>query len=277
MKLNLGCGSRFNTGWINIDFYSSDPSVRAYNLLQGIPLPDNHVDLVYHSHLLEHFPRDRAGHFLAECMRVLKPGGIIRVAVPDLEQIVRAYLESLNEARAGKNEGTMRYEWMIIELLDQLVRDRSGGEMLKYLSVETVPAKEFILKRLGVEAKRIIENMQNRHDSEAKTIASLAFDYLKNLAISIKKIRIYVTSFLSGIDYASVEIGKFRNSGEVHKWMYDSYSLGRILEASGFVDVIERAATESYIADWINYHLDTEPDGSVYKPDSLYMEGRKSQ
>ncbi len=57
--------------------------------------------------------------------------------------------------------------------------------------------------------------------------------------------------------------------------MYDSYSLKKALNAAGFVDIIERSATESYMPDWQTYFLDNEPNGSIYKPDSLYMEGRK--
>lgn len=274
MKLNLGCGSRFHKDWINIDFHSSAPGVRAYNLLRGIPLPDNYVDVVYHSHLLEHFPMRYAQAFIKECTRVLKPGGIIRVVVPDLEDIVNTYLKSLADAKAGKGGGDAHYEWAVIELLDQMVREKSGGEMLTYLSADTVPAKEFILERLGVEAKRIMEKVRNVQ--EEREPEKLVIRGVKTLARLLQRGRVYLASALTGVEYASVEVGRFRNSGEVHKWMYDSYSLKRILEVGGFVNVVRRDATESYITDWLQYHLDTEPDGSVYKPDSLYMEGRKS-
>ena len=56
---------------------------------------------VYHSHLLEHLPREAALPFSQECYRVLKRGGIIRVAVPDLERIARLYLQTLDKALTG--------------------------------------------------------------------------------------------------------------------------------------------------------------------------------
>jgi len=255
--LNLGCGNRFDKDWINIDFSSCHPSVRAHNLLESIPLPDSYVDLVYHSHLLEHFPRSRAVLFLGECRRVLKPGGVIRVAAPDLEGITRAYLQSLEDAKAGKKGGAERHEWMTIELLDQMVREKSGGEMLAYLSQETIPAEEFIFKRLGTEAKRIVENV--RAANKKGVLSSL-----KGLVVSARSGK--------GSDR---RVAVFRRSGEVHKWMYDSYSLRRAMEASGFTGVVDRNASESYISEWAKYNLDTEPDGSVYKPDSFYMEGRR--
>jgi hypothetical protein len=69
--------------------------------------------------------------------------------------------------------------------------------------------------------------------------------------------------------------GMFRRSGELHKWMYDRYSLGKALAAAGFADTKQCGAAESRIAEWASFHLDTEPDGSTYKPDSLFMEATR--
>src|SRR3981189_2611693 len=96
--LNLGCGSRYHAEWINIDIAPSDEHVMAHDLSQGIPLADGSCDAVYHSHLLEHLRRPAALYFMRECYRVMKPSAILRVAVPDLEQICRVYLEKLEQA-----------------------------------------------------------------------------------------------------------------------------------------------------------------------------------
>jgi hypothetical protein len=66
-----------------------------------------------------------------------------------------------------------------------------------------------------------------------------------------------------------------RSGGEVHLWMYDRHSLARALRGAGFRDPRVVGAAESRIPGWAGFHLDTEPDGSVYKPDSLYMEASK--
>jgi hypothetical protein len=58
--------------------------------------------------------------------------------------------------------------------------------------------------------------------------------------------------------------------------MYDRYSLARALESAGFQDPRIMGPTESQIPGWTEYHLDTEADGTVYKPDSFYVEARKS-
>ena len=62
------------------------------NVLWGLPFPDRSVRRVFVSHLLEHlfFPRD-VGFFLGELKRVMEPGGVVRIAVPDLEQCIAAY------------------------------------------------------------------------------------------------------------------------------------------------------------------------------------------
>jgi hypothetical protein len=57
--------------------------------------------------------------------------------------------------------------------------------------------------------------------------------------------------------------------------MYDHYSLSVLLKKCGLKSITKRSAYESYIHDWTSFNLDTEPDGSVYKPDSLYMEALK--
>jgi predicted SAM-dependent methyltransferase len=51
------------------------------------------VDIIYSSHMLEHIRRDQAAFILRECHRVIKPDGIVRLVVPDLEVLVRAYLD----------------------------------------------------------------------------------------------------------------------------------------------------------------------------------------
>lgn len=90
--LNLGCGSRCHPDWINIDIKSGAPGVTAHDICHGIPFPDASFDVVYHSNLLEHIRRDDAQFLMHECYRVMKAGGILRVAVPDLEQIGRLLL-----------------------------------------------------------------------------------------------------------------------------------------------------------------------------------------
>ena len=81
--------------------------------------------------------------------------------------------------------------------------------------------------------------------------------------------------FILKDEYDTLQMGRFRKGGEIHQWMYDNYSLGALLTDCGFIKVITRNAKESYLPEWQSYTLDTEPDGSTYKPDSLFMEAIK--
>ena len=90
LKVHIGCGGRELPGWINVDNY---PAPLAVNLDWGLPFPDRSAQYVFLAHLLEHlFYPAQSGHLLAEIHRVLAPGGIVRIVVPDIEQCMQAYV-----------------------------------------------------------------------------------------------------------------------------------------------------------------------------------------
>ena len=242
--LNLGCGGRFHRGWVNVDIVSSDPArVVQHNILESLPFDDSTFDAVYHSHVLEHLPRAAAPRFLAECRRVLRPGGVLRIVVPDLETITRLYLENLAAAWAGDSTATPQHEWMTLELLDQLTREESGGEMLRHWKRDPMPAEEFVISRMGGEVLGILDKLRNPNARPPAPAPA-----------------------------TPEEVGRFRASGEVHKWMYDRVSLRSLLTSLGFVDFRICGAGDSAIADWASFALDVMPDGQVRKPDSLFVE-----
>jgi len=254
--LNLGCGYRYHLAWVNVDFHPTGPSVMPCNLNHGLPFRANSFDAIYHSHLLEHFPKCHAPVFLRECFRVLKSGGIIRVVVPDLEQIARLYLELLEKAIQGNEEARKRYDWIMLEMFDQAVRNQSGGEMLKYWKRNPMPAEAFVIERYGSEVLNALAGLRGPANAAATPESEIAPR--------------------SSQELDAHRIGQFRLSGEVHQWMYDRYSLGVLLQDVGFQNVRVCLADESDIPDFNLYLLDVEADGSVRKPDSLFMEARKS-
>src|SRR5690606_28178644 len=117
--LNIGCGFSYHPDWINVDIRAVGPEVLTCDVRKGLPFPSSSFDVVYHSHLLEHLRRQEAAHFMRECFRVLKPGGIMRVVVPDLERICRSYLEQLELGL--KTGDAANYDWIMLELYDQTV------------------------------------------------------------------------------------------------------------------------------------------------------------
>lgn len=90
LKLHLGCGFNIKNGWINIDL--SEKAELKLDLREALPFADDSVSIIYSEHFFEHldYP-DVAVKFLRESWRVLKPGGIFSVAVPDCERSMMGY------------------------------------------------------------------------------------------------------------------------------------------------------------------------------------------
>jgi SAM-dependent methyltransferase len=152
--LNLGCGTKTSDLCINIDWsiytlltripwalpmlapivgHDRVERVRgmhgeiiSHDLRRGIPFPDESVDAVYHSHLMEHVDRDCIPAFQREIYRVLKPGGLQRICVPDLERLVREYAISL-EADDLSREAARRHDVTVANMFEQCVRRAPAG------------------------------------------------------------------------------------------------------------------------------------------------------
>lgn len=281
--LNLGCGYRFHPDWENVDFQSTQPNVRAHDLRKGIPYPDATFDVVYHSHVLEHFPKLQGLSFLKECNRVLRSGGLIRVVVPDLERIARLYIEALEKASRGEAGWAENYDWMVLEMYDQAVREGSRGSAIDFFRRDVIPNWDFVYQRWGIEAKNALDHARQNpqaNGSESSPLRGRLAYLLRNPAgfirYKLSSIRPKLLKAVLGKEgYQALQVGLFRRRGEVHQWMYDAYSLTRLLQEAGFCNPQRREANQSCVLNWGQFHLDTEPDGSAYKPDSLYMEATK--
>ena len=135
VRINLGCGLAVAPGWLNIDgslnalvanmpavthgvffrltgarqYYTegdyrrllSEHKFIHHDLVAGIPLEGRVADYIFTSHFLEHLFWKDADYLLRECHRVLKPGGVLRISVPDLEYVVSLYA-------AGEKENMLR-------------------------------------------------------------------------------------------------------------------------------------------------------------------------
>jgi predicted SAM-dependent methyltransferase len=275
--LNLGCGARFHPEWINVDIAPQSPEVIRADLSKTIPFESGTFKVVYHAAVLEHMRRESAAFFIGECYRVLEPGGVIRVGVPDLENIARTYLAKLEEVRNGQADKEDDYDWILLELLDQMARERSGGQMLAFLDRSNIPNEGFVIRRIGDEGREIIDLLRRRklYQPEPPYSDSSSSGSSPASGVPAAMKRLILAQLLTPHEKRALEIGRFRLAGEVHHWMYDRFSLGRLLAKAGFIRVSFHDSTGSNISDWASYHLDVTEQGQAIKPDLIFAEAHK--
>lgn len=253
LLVNLGCGHAWHAAWRNFDLAPAHPSIEPVDLTAPLPLADNSADAVYHAHVLEHLSRVDAARLLRECHRILKPGGILRVVVPDLELHARNYLNLLD----GDD---VEHDWGLVQLIDQMVRTRSEGEM-----------GAFLRNRAWRDRPRVAACVLTEFGAPpSPPRRRLWRTYFARLRFAVARM------LLSRRERIWLEEARFRASGEVHRWMYDRRSLQDALRDAGFSRPIVQSATQSLIAGFAGYHLDVRSDGAVRHPDSLYVEGQKA-
>jgi predicted SAM-dependent methyltransferase len=101
IQLHLGCGKRYIPGFVHVDL-DDYPHIDYRHDISSLPMfADDSVDLIYCCHALEYYDRGEALGVSKEWHRVLKPGGILRLAVPDFEAIVKVYLKYQDLAHQG--------------------------------------------------------------------------------------------------------------------------------------------------------------------------------
>lgn len=147
-----------------------------------------------------------------------------------------------------------KYDYILIEMIDQMTRMYSGGEMLKYWQSPDKD-EEYIQERTG-------------YPEDLKGKLPLRFLLKWKMEYVIAK------AFGRLPFYQKYQLGKFMLSGETHKWMYDEYGLTQLLRTAGFKNIVRKSAGDSVITAWEKYELETDA-GKEYKPHSLYIEGVK--
>jgi predicted SAM-dependent methyltransferase len=92
-KLHIGVGKNYIPGWINFDIFSNNRA-DSYGSALALPYDREFFDVIYASHVLEHFNRHMILSVLSHWRDLLVDGGILRLAVPDFNAICRRYLAS---------------------------------------------------------------------------------------------------------------------------------------------------------------------------------------
>jgi predicted SAM-dependent methyltransferase len=94
LRLHLGCGRRYIPGFVHVDL-ADFPHIDHRHDISTLPMfSDGSADLIYVCHAFEYFDRVQAPAVLGEWRRALRVGGVLRLAVPDLEALARIYLKT---------------------------------------------------------------------------------------------------------------------------------------------------------------------------------------
>lgn len=97
-KLQLGCGPNVLEGWLSTDINPIPKKGILYiDVTKAINFNDNTFNYVFHEHLIEHLRYGQGVKLIQECWRILKPGGKLRVATPDLSFIMHFYNQEKSE------------------------------------------------------------------------------------------------------------------------------------------------------------------------------------
>ena len=109
LRLHLGCGWNHIPGWVNSDLVGAKGDF-AWNLLRPLPFADGSVDAVFMEHVFEHLRYSQVLRVLGHVRTVLRPGGVLRVGVPDAGMYARRYSEDpegLAAERWGRPTGLL--------------------------------------------------------------------------------------------------------------------------------------------------------------------------
>jgi predicted SAM-dependent methyltransferase len=163
LYVQYGCGFSVPYGWLNFDssptlrferlpiigaLYTRNrqrfpDAVRYGDVVGGLPVPSSSCAGVYASHVLEHLALDDFYKALDETMRILRPGGVFRLVVPDLEQLARCYIAAIEQQASNASHLLMRRAHLGMETRNRgiagILRDLLGNSkhlwMWDYLSL----------------------------------------------------------------------------------------------------------------------------------------------
>jgi len=184
-RVNLGCGPNAPAGWLNVDgswnawlsnhaylrktlmtfgvISNNSPGAEwnvrplVHDLTKSLPFADNAVSVIYGAHVLEHLYLADAQRLLAECKRVLRRGGVIRLVVPDLRFMVTSYLKNKNGGSPSASEKIAAADKLNEKLGFRSPAPPSGNFLFKFYSLW----KDFHHHKWMYDSDSLIRYMEN--------------------------------------------------------------------------------------------------------------------
>lgn len=248
--------------WTNVRFAivprPNTKHILVRDIRKGLPYPNQGFDVVYCNHVMEHLTPDEGIAFLKELKRVLKSTGRLRLVVPDLERAARDYLRRLDEySENPTKENYTRYNWSVLNLIDQMVREKSGGKMIDALNAGHID-DEHVLKENGDVFNQFLttktfEKRNKPNFERPSALSSLFYKALRFIFYGSKRKSPHVT-------------------GEINKWLYDRISLPESMKKAGFNKIERVTYKTSKIENWEKYNFDKSNYGDYPIEPSIYFE-----
>lgn len=156
LRLNIGCGSCGKPGWVNTDIDAFPGVSCTWDCRKSLPFADNSAKCIFTEHFVEHLDYcEEIPSFVRECHRVLEPGGVLRIVVPDAEKYLRAYchgswdeLAIVRPLGPGLSDGHFGSKYNTkMELVNVVFR-----QYFEHKFAWDYETMEFILRRFGFSA-----------------------------------------------------------------------------------------------------------------------------
>lgn len=176
--LNVGCGENVRHDFINLD-YQWRPNIQlCWDITKGLPLPDNSIKGIFSEHCLEHIAYFQCCRVLKEFYRILRPGGVVRIIVPDAE----LYLDLYQKGKQGEsvefpnlNQQDLQNRFTPMMVVNSVFRDH--GHLFAY-DARTL---EVMLSKVGFDDIREESFMNGRDnnlliDSRKRAAESLCIE-----------------------------------------------------------------------------------------------------
>lgn len=169
LSVNVGAGPFGETGWVNIDLFDANNISFTYDCRRKLPFKNNTVSRIRCEHVFEHLDRVFEGPvFLTECFRCLKPGGVLRIVVPDAEKFIRAYYVNTAASWAELDISGFKDDWQPMDALNKIFH-QAGEHKFGYdfgtlsFSIKSVGFKAVEKMEFGQSTDILLQNDQANH------------------------------------------------------------------------------------------------------------------
>ena len=262
-NLNIACGNSYvvSNEWVNLDFEPVTEDVLQCDILKDLPFKENSISNVYCSHFVEHVPDNELNELFKNFYKILKPGGRLLIVTPDFNEMCKSYIKAVDE----NDKDTSSF--IKLEILDQLVRIKEGGQLRKkfksYFKTNNQKMIELVKFRTGYDVKKyeVNQTKNNIKPLNEKLYIKLRTKYIK-----------LVLNFLPK-NFRSQNV-TYLKTGENHKWIWDFDDLKQSLSEFGFCNISKETLNSSGIKNF-PFELDIH-DGKPKKGmQSMYVEAQK--